>query len=195
MIIFFQYPQKLLDSFLVCDDIDDCLKHLTLDANDDLAVGVSRRHAMCSSLFTNHDFFCFDRGQNIANYTISLAIRNDIELISNINKVIRRVLEGGLVVKWQREIRINAPLDGWHQAYIFNMGHISIVFFMLYFPGILLSTATLLLEIFVARKMNQGQRASGRKFCYWEIYWEIFLMDDDICSTLSNNKIEIPVCL
>lgn len=156
----------------MCGDIDDCLKRLTLDANDDLAVGVSRRHAISSSLFRNHDIFCFDRGENIANYTISLAIRNDIKLISTINKLIRRVLEGGLDVKWQREISIDAQQDGWDQVYIFSMGHCSIMFFMLYFPGILLSTATLFLEIFISKQMNQVQKARERKF--WMRFGKFF---------------------
>lgn len=156
----------------MCHDIDDCLKHLTLDDNNDLVVGVSRSHAMSSSPFRKHEIFCFDRSQNIANYTISLAIRNDNELISNINKVIRGVMEGGLDVKWQRENRISTPPDVWDKVYIFSMGHFSVLFLNLYFPGIFLSTATLFLEIFVAKKMNQVQTGRERKF--WMILGNFF---------------------
>lgn len=57
---------------------------------------------MHNSLYANH-IFCFDRSQNIANYSISLAIQNDYDLFKKINKKIRGVLEGGLNIRWQRE--------------------------------------------------------------------------------------------
>lgn len=81
-----------------------CLERLTHNENDNLAVGVSRTHAVHTSLFANHQISCFDRDQNIANYSVSLLVRNDYDLMTKINKLIRGVLEGGLNMKWQREI-------------------------------------------------------------------------------------------
>lgn len=56
---------------------------------------------MSSLLFANHEIFCFDCSQNIANYTVTLEIRNDYQL-AKINEIIRGILERGLSVKWQR---------------------------------------------------------------------------------------------
>lgn len=56
---------------------------------------------MSSLLFANHEIFCFDCSQNIANYTFTLEIRNDYQL-AKINEIIRGILERGLSVKWQR---------------------------------------------------------------------------------------------
>lgn len=160
----FQYPQESIDSFLICNDIDKCLADLTQYDNDDLAVGVSRAHAMSTSLFSNHEMFCFDRSQNIANYSISLAIRNDGELISKIDKIIQNILHGGLQIKWKREHPIKTSLEknarsntSWSPL---SLECIMFAFHFVVFPGTLLGAATFCAELWVAKRRRESNRST-----------------------------------
>lgn len=168
LFLHFQYPQDSLDSFLTCNDIDKCLEQLTLDDSYNLAVGVSRTHVMSTSFFTKHQVFCFDRSQNIANYTISLAIRNDHGLLATFDKIIREVLEGGLNVKWQRENRKYFPPDTtgipFDSAEALGMDHLSILIYFVYIPGMFLAGATFFLERKIFKEIRRAQTARKRKF-------------------------------
>lgn len=138
--------------------------------NDDLAVGVSRIHAMHTSLFTNHQISCFDRSQNIANYSISLLIRNDYDLTSTINKLIRGVLEGGLNIKWQRENTKPIPPEVGDIScfgYTFTPLKVEVFPIILYFaylPFIFVATCILFLERLTVSKIKQSQTAENRRF-------------------------------
>lgn len=129
----------------------------TDDNNDDMAVGVSRAHAMSTSLLANHEIFCFERSQNIANYTISLAIRNDVELVVRINTIIQNILNGGLNVKWPREHSITISLKENTHTNIWKpirMEFFAALFHFLYFPGIFLATAAFYAELHIAKRRS-----------------------------------------
>lgn len=162
----FQYPPTSIDSFLTCDDVDLCLEYLKHNDNYDMAVGVSRLHAMSTSFYGNREIFCFDQSQNIANYTISLAIFNHNELIAIINKIIRHALEGGLFVKWQRENRINVLQEAGAERQPEQLGidESLIVLYFIGLPGLFLATATLLLERLIASQKLQAKTAEKRIF-------------------------------
>lgn len=142
------------------------MERLTRDDNYNLAVGVSRMHVMFSPLFRNHEIVCFDRTENIANYTISLAIRNNFEMMSTTNKIIRGILEGGLNVKWQREHEVNIPpeIDEKRQARANSMEEFMILIYFVCIPGLFLATATLMLERTIAVRKLRAQTARERKF-------------------------------
>lgn len=148
----------------MCDAIDQCLDLLKQDDSDDLAIGVSRLHATSTSMYENNEIFCFGRNQNIANYTISLAVRNDYEFITEIRRVIWGVLEGGLNIKWQRENPTKSPRDDSNQFLFLRMGGFITLFYFVYFPGLFLAFSTFCLELFVASKIKKAQTARGRKF-------------------------------
>lgn len=162
----FQYPPKSIDSFLTCDDVDLCLEYLKHDDNYDMAVGVSRIHAMSTSFYANHEIFCFDQSENIANYTISLAIHNHYELTAIINKIIRRALEGGLFVKWQRENRNNILQEAGaeRQPGPLGMDETLIVLYFVGVPGLFLATATFLLERLIASQKSRAKTTGTRIF-------------------------------
>lgn len=147
----------------MCDDIDYCLKQLTSDGNDDLAFGVSRIRAISTASYVNDEIFCFDRTQNIANYTISLAFRSDYKFTSEINRVILSVLEGGLNVKWQRDNRIT-PSDNSGQNINLGLEYLQIIFYFVYFPGLFVAISTFFLELFVTKKIREAQTVRERKF-------------------------------
>lgn len=165
----------MLDSFFTCNNIDECLKLLTHDDNDDLAVGVSRTHAMSTSLFANHKIFCFDRSQNIANYTIALAIRNDVGLVSKINHVLRYILNGGLHIKWSKEHRmrvvtkdnINENLNTVWEP--FKLEYFLFSFYYVLFPGLFLAAATFCAECYIAKRKKRPNAST-----MWKILSDFF---------------------
>lgn len=150
----------------MCANIDKCLERLTLDDSYDLAVGVSRIQVMYTSFFRNHKLFCFDRSENIANYTISLVVRNDYGLMSAINEIMRRILEGGLNVKWERENEVKLPPEirqnkrpgpvGMEEA-------MTLIYFVC-IPGLFLTTATFSLERFIASQKLQAKTTTKKNF-------------------------------
>lgn len=149
----------MIDSFSVCNDIDKCLDYLTSNDGDDLAVGISRLHAATTSHFENHKIFCFDRSQNIANYSMSLLIRKDLELIVEINAIIRNAVEGGLIAKWHKENSVVVRPDAGHiVSDSLGMQYAWAIFYFLYFPAIIVATAVYFVECYVARKMKQPRR-------------------------------------
>lgn len=86
-----------------------CLNHL--DQHEDVSVAASRQNAR-STAFAQH-IFCFSRANNIRNYTLSLAMREDRLQIQIWNKMIQRTTEGGLIGKWLRDLSnttINDPV-------------------------------------------------------------------------------------
>lgn len=158
-----QYPQASLDSFSVCNDIDECLERLTDYENYDLAVGVSRIHAMHTTPFRNGEIMCFDRSQNIANYTISLAFRNDFPLAAKINDIIRNILKGGLVWKWNREKQVRIPPVTGMENKIWEpmtFEHFGFAFYLVFLPGLAFAVTAFFVELYVARKIRQSHHSS-----------------------------------
>lgn len=150
----------------MCDNVDRCLERLTHVDNFELAVGVSRIHVMSTALFANHQIFCFDRSQNIANYTISLAVRNDHELITSINKIIRGLIEGGLIVKWQRDNSLSAHAEFTQRSSseAFTVEEGLIVVFFVGIPGLALAIATFCLELLIASRKLRARSAKDVQF-------------------------------
>lgn len=150
----------MIDSFFTCDDIDKCLERLINDKNNyNFAVGTSRIHATASSHFKNHRLFCFDRNQNVANYSMSLLIRNDLGLVNEINAIVRNIVEGGLISKWHTENSVALqPFVGHNVTDSLGMQYASALFYFIYFPAIIVSTAIFFAECFIAQKLKQPRR-------------------------------------
>lgn len=104
-----RYPPNTRETFYICPEIDQCLKHLY--ENEYLAVGVSRYHAQNNPHISRRKIFCLDRTQNILSYPVQLFMRKDYPFASEINKVIRRAVEGGLFTKWMRDTVVQRKGD------------------------------------------------------------------------------------
>lgn len=89
--------------FEICSDIDECLHHLTLKQYKKYAVAVARTHAERSKLFALDKIYCFDRGENLQNYSISLNIRKGFKYMADVNEIIKRTLEAGLIKNWEND--------------------------------------------------------------------------------------------
>lgn len=91
----------VVKNYEICYDIDECLKNILTDPQ--LAVAVSRQHSENSPLIKKTDMFCFPRTENIYNFLVSVLAKRDYHLLPKLNDNIRRILESGLLKKWQED--------------------------------------------------------------------------------------------
>lgn len=101
-----QYPNEKKAAFFVCVNIDHCLEQLIYDRNDDLAVATLRQHAINTPVIPSEKLYCFDKTENIISLTISMWVRKDFPLLTQINKIIRHSFEAGLIQKWESETKM-----------------------------------------------------------------------------------------
>lgn len=64
---------------------------------DDLAVAVSRQNARATT--SSRDIFCFSQANNIRNYSVTLMMRDRLQ-IEKWNEMIQFTIEAGLIEKW-----------------------------------------------------------------------------------------------
>lgn len=88
-------------AYELCADIDVCMQQLR--AVDTLAVAVSRQHAMNAPTIAKADLFCFPKLNNVYSYSVSMLMRKNFHLLAKMNSIIRRVMEFGLIQKWERD--------------------------------------------------------------------------------------------
>lgn len=97
----------MLDGYYTCSDLDECLQLLKDD--DNLAVAISRQHALNNPTVAQSDIFCFEENQNIFNYLNSMYIRKDHSHFSEINDITQRAFESGLFKKWAHDSKVKLP--------------------------------------------------------------------------------------
>lgn len=91
----------LLTSFEACSDhkIEGCLEQLLFESN--LAVATSRRQL--KSLPIHKKIFCFDQSQDIHTYLRRFLIHSNYPMIKKFNTALERMVEAGIVARWQKE--------------------------------------------------------------------------------------------
>lgn len=88
---------------MVCVDVEECLHRLMFKEYRKYAVAVSRKWVERSPLFVSNKIYCFNKADNIQNYSISLNIRKDFLYIAEVNEIIRHAVEAGLIQKWYND--------------------------------------------------------------------------------------------
>lgn len=88
----------MLDSYRICDFIDDCIMNIT--ENGRLFLSILRQRAANSPALNPFKVHCFDKSQDIDGYFISMFIREDHPLRQQISAITERAFESGLFVKW-----------------------------------------------------------------------------------------------
>lgn len=85
--------------------------------------------------------------------------------IDDINAIISKVIEGGLIVKWKKENCASVQAEtGYAVTDSLGMNYVSAIFYFVYFPGVIGSTIVFLVEHFVAQKMKQRYRLKLWRF-------------------------------
>lgn len=88
------------ERFFLCDNVDKCARRLRHD--EFLAVELSRYHAHNNPMISRSELFCFSRASNVYTFSVAMPLKLDYELIDPINKVIKNLMEFGLIDLWRR---------------------------------------------------------------------------------------------
>lgn len=97
----------MIDSFVLCSNLDDCLRRL--DGDGHLAVATSKQHAAMNSAMPDWKMHCFADSQHLHSHPVALFVRQNHPLRSRIDNYVQRLVEGGLLVKWKRDIQLHSP--------------------------------------------------------------------------------------
>lgn len=100
--------------------------------------------------------YCFSHKENFREYPIALAMHRKYEFLPQINVVVRRIVEAGLIAKWHRDFS-----KYWNDAkriddhrVILTIDHIGGGLFALLF-GIGIASLVLIVECITFRKTEQ----------------------------------------
>lgn len=99
------------ERFMIHADVEDILNRLNTNEYRKYAVAVSRNWVEKSAQFASNKIFCFNRANNIQNYSVSINIRKGFPYIAEVNEIIRNALEAGLIVKWEHDGQSLKSLD------------------------------------------------------------------------------------
>lgn len=101
MIHCIQISKIIVNNFVTCLDLDQCL--MNLKTNKKAAVAVSRHHADNNPVIGSTQMFCFPKKDNIYTYSVSMLTKKQYHLLGKIDALVRRISESGLLQKWELE--------------------------------------------------------------------------------------------
>lgn len=157
------------------DEIDLDLEQLKWNAS--VAVSVSRLRAENCPLIRRSEMFCFSKRENLYTFPLMMRTAKKYNFLSQINAVIRRCIEAGLIQKWQRDSKLYATdskqIDD--RRVILTVAHIGGGLCLLC-CGLSVALLTLTAECVAYRKMKQenchifwlllSQCVDGRRFYF-----------------------------
>lgn len=100
----YQFTPEQIHNFETCTDIDECLQRLQDDHQ--LAVATSRLHVKTLPMHDN--IYCFDRFENIYDYSSVIMIRNNFPLKSRFVNVLDMIIAAGFIAKWEKDFLLHS---------------------------------------------------------------------------------------
>lgn len=145
-----------MEFFHISEDINECIGQLLYD--DKLAVGGSRQNILNSPSYSPSNVFCFNKLENIASYPIALYMQKDFYLKKQVDNIIRKIFDAGLVEKWLQDSCIEKYESRYYPPDQLSVAYIgaALVFFL--GVGSLFSISTFIAEKLVSWKMKQPAR-------------------------------------
>lgn len=146
--------------------------------NDRLAVTVSRKHAMNCPTISKEMLYCFRYEENIHTITVAMLTPKGYFLLSDIDRILRYSMEGGLFNKWELDsteriysTKVKNNPNGFEYVPL-QLEHSFGVFFLLA-VGLGLSVIILIIELIIYHKAKQ-RKELGKRAGLW-IYAEKFI--------------------
>ena len=102
VISFQTYPEKFLEKFRICEDLNICSNQLNRERR--MAVAISRAHVRNSRL--SLQTFCFEMLEDIHDYELKFLVRKDFPYLNELNEFIRMASANGLIENWHAKRRI-----------------------------------------------------------------------------------------
>lgn len=138
--------------------------------HDNLAVSIAREHAQNSPVISKSEMFCFPKTNNVYSYSVTMLTQRNFHLLPKMNSIIRRVMEFGLIQKWEKDSDTLQQLkleqehikkydgQGEDEVVVLTVGHITGALILMgcgYFIALLTFIAELLINtVFLKRHNN-----------------------------------------
>lgn len=166
----YQVSSAIRDSYQLCTEVDECLENLR--NLDNVAVSVSREHALNSPLIAKTELFCFAKTNNVYSYAVAMMTQKNFHLLGRMNSIIRRVMEFGLIQKWDKDSDVMQQLklkmgsdakkaatdsDEDEGLVVLTVGHIAGALIIMS-VGYVLALLTFIAELLVNCRMLQAYR-------------------------------------
>lgn len=129
-----------------------------------MAVSVSREHALNSPVIAKTELFCFAKMNNVYSYAVAMMTQKNFHLLGRMNSIIRRVMEFGLIQKWEKDSDVMQQLklkigsddsDEDEGLVVLTVGHIAGAMILMG-VGYFLALLTFIAELVVNCKMLQA---------------------------------------
>lgn len=129
-----------------------------------MAVSVSREHALNSPVIAKTELFCFAKMNNVYSYAVAMMTQKNFHLLGRMNSIIRRVMEFGLIQKWEKDSDVMQQLklkigsddsDEDEGLVVLTVGHIAGAMILMG-VGYALALLTFIAELVVNCKMLQA---------------------------------------
>lgn len=168
---------KARNSFHLCRNIDECFLKLKFD--DYLAVATSREHAMNNPVLPKTNIFCFSKANNIYSFSVAMMTKKYFHLLPQMNSIIRRVSEFGLLEKWAKDNSAGALKliqetdDGGDDdgLVVLTIGHITGAMIIM-FLGYTVALCAFIGEMIVGKKISSSKRNAFWSF--WSFWNKLF---------------------
>lgn len=142
-----------------CADSNSCLEKFLSSSSQNIAVAASREHAMNYPIMNEAKIYCFQTPEIIYVYPVAALAHEHFHLLTAINNQIQRVVETGLITKWEADSKsmkkptiVNNALT----AFSFHNISGSIIALM---AGYTLACIGFALEIYFSAKKKSSQNS------------------------------------
>lgn len=128
---------------------------------------------MNNPAISKSELFCFTKSNNVYSFSVAMLAKRNFHLLTRMNTIIRRVVEFGLIEKWEKEddtvrqIRLERirPSESEDNLIVLTVGHIGGALVILLF-GWLFGILSFIVEILInCRFVRRNFRAMAR---FWD---------------------------
>lgn len=120
---------EVVKHYEVCDSLEQCFNSFHL--NKKSAIATSRIQALYNSQSLSIQKYCFERSQNIYEYSVTTLTYPYHHLLPILNDMIGRVLQSGLIVKWTHDVEVQRAPEEMQREIKLSIRNLEGVFVML----------------------------------------------------------------
>lgn len=166
-----QLSEYVLRNYRSCTDTNACLETLLSSPSNDAAVAVSREHAMhFLSMINEQGIYCFHKSENIYVYPVAAISHENFHLLDAINKQIQRIVEVGLITKWNSDIKLTNKGTTVSHPVPFTIVNVSGAFVALLI-GLTLAVNAFAWEFYFEKKRKLSQNSDPSLWRVCESIW------------------------
>lgn len=167
----FQLSEYVLRNYQSCTDTNSCLETLLSSPSNNVAVAVSKEHAMhYLSMINEQGIYCFHKSENIYVYPVAALSHDNFHLLDAINNQIQRIVEVGLIKKWNADIKLTNKATTVYHPVPFTIVNVSGAFITL-LVGFTLAVNAFAWEFYFEKKWKSSRNFQPSMWRVCESIW------------------------